>query len=171
MWPGFLLAAKYRTIGVHPTQPPMKQKSLLAATVGGTPDEIEQAFYEALHHGDIDQLMACWAEEDDIVCVLPGGMRQVGAGAIRSAYAALLAKGGVKAQPEQMHKIDALASAVHHMLERVRVQTPQGEQVTWITATHVYHKTAQGWRMVARHASAGAVQDGADRPDQATVLH
>ena len=37
-----------------------------------SPDDMEAAFYEALRHGDIDKLMACWADEDDIVCVHPG---------------------------------------------------------------------------------------------------
>ena len=40
----------------------MKRAKLQAAVVGGTPDDIEQAFYEALHNADIEQLMACWAE-------------------------------------------------------------------------------------------------------------
>ena len=62
----------------------MKRAKLQAAVVGGSPDDIEQAFYEALHNADIQQLMACWAEEDDIVCVHPGGPRIIGAGAIRS---------------------------------------------------------------------------------------
>ena len=149
----------------------MKPKSLLAATVGGTPDEVEQAFYEAINQADLEQLMACWAEEDDIVCVHPGGQRQIGAGAIRSAFEALFAHGGVRVRPERVHKIDALASAVHHMLERVQVQTPQGEQTAWVTATNVYHKTAQGWRMVAHHASPGAVQGSPEQPGRPTVLH
>ena len=149
----------------------MKPKSLLAATVGGTPDEVEQAFYEAINQADLEQLMACWAEEDDIVCVHPGGLRQIGAGAIRSAFEALFAQGGVHVSPERVHKIDALASAVHHMLERVQVQTPQGEQTAWVTATNVYHKTAQGWRMVAHHASPGTVEDSPEPPGRPAVLH
>ena len=64
----------------------MKEAKLQAATVGGTPDDVEQAFYEALHNADIQQLMACWAEEDEIVCVHPGGPRLIGAGAIRQAF-------------------------------------------------------------------------------------
>jgi len=37
--------------------------------------------------------------------------------------------------------------------------------------TNVYHKTAQGWRMVAHHASPGTPQDGAGPSDRPTVLH
>lgn len=149
----------------------MKRAKLQAATVGGTPDEVEQAFYEALNTADIEQLMACWAEEDDIVCVHPGGQRLIGAGAIRSGFEALFANGRVQVHPEHVHKIDALACAVHHMVERIQVLAPQAGQTAWATATNVYHKTPQGWRMVAHHASAGGAQDSPARPHLPAVLH
>ena len=47
------------------------------ATLGGSPDDIEAAFYEALQTGDLEKLMGCWADEDDIVCIHPGGPRIV----------------------------------------------------------------------------------------------
>ena len=50
-----------------------------AANLSGTPDEIEAAFYEALQCADIEKLMACWSDEDDILCVHPSGPRVVGA--------------------------------------------------------------------------------------------
>lgn len=139
--------------------------------VGGTPDEVEQAFYEALHNADIDQLMLCWAEEDEIVCVHPGGPRLVGPGSIRSAFEALFAQGGVHAHPEQVRKIDALASAVHHLVERVELLTPQGPRSAWVNVTNVYHKTPQGWRMVAHHASPGAAHDQTTAAGRPSVLH
>jgi uncharacterized protein (TIGR02246 family) len=149
----------------------MKRAHLQAATIGGTPDDVEQAFYDALNAGDIAQLMACWAEEDEIVCIHPGGQRLIGQGAIRSAFEALFAAGGIQARPERVHRIDALASAVHHLVERVAVPSPQGEQTAWVTATNVYHKTAQGWRMVAHHASPGSPQDGGEPGGASAVLH
>ena len=72
----------------------MPKAPLRAATVGGSADDIEASFYEALQKGDIEQLMACWADEDEIVCVHPGGPRLVGAGAIRAAFEALFAREG-----------------------------------------------------------------------------
>ena len=44
--------------------------------VPATPDEIEQQFYEAMQRGDIESLMAVWSDDDDIVCVHPGGDRK-----------------------------------------------------------------------------------------------
>lgn len=149
----------------------MKRTRLQAAIVGGTPDEVEQAFYEALNNADIEQLMACWAEEDEIVCVQPGGARLIGAGAIRSAFEAMFNHGAVHAQPQHVHRISALASAVHHLDEQVAVQTPDGERMAWVTATNVFHKTPQGWRLVAHHASPGKPQDGADPAVRPAVLH
>jgi ketosteroid isomerase-like protein len=149
----------------------MKRQRFQAATLGGTPDEVEQAFYEALQHADIDQLMACWAEEDEVVCIHPGGQRLIGQGAIRSAFEALFAQGALQVRPERIHKIDALASAVHHLIENVSLLTPQGVQSAWVTVTNVYHKTPHGWRMVAHHASPGAAQDPSDAVHSPAVLH
>jgi ketosteroid isomerase-like protein len=154
-----------------PTLLPMKRAKLQAATVGGTPDDIEQAFYEALQNADIQQLMACWAEEDDIVCVHPGGPRIIGSGAIRGVFEAMFANGSVQAFPERIHKIESLACAVHHLVERVEVIGEQGPQHAWVIATNVYQKTPQGWRMVAHHASPGTARDAADQGVKPTVLH
>jgi ketosteroid isomerase-like protein len=59
-----------------------------AATLGGSADDIEAAFYEALQNADLEKLMACWADEDDLVCVHPSGPRLIGVAAIRSAFEA-----------------------------------------------------------------------------------
>ncbi len=149
----------------------MKRAKLHAAIVGGTPDDIEQSFYEALHNADIEQLMACWAEEDDIVCVHPGGPRLIGQAAIRAAFESMFANGSVQAHPERVRKIVSLASAVHHLVERVEVITPQGAKQAFVMATNVYHKTPQGWRMVAHHASPGTPHDQADVGIRPAVLH
>lgn len=149
----------------------MKRARLQAATVGGTPDDIEQSFYEALRSADIEQLMSCWAEEDDIVCVHPGGPRLIGSGAIRAAFDGMFANGSVQAHPERVHKIVSLACAVHHLVERVQLDTPQGPQQAFVIATNVYQKTPQGWRMVAHHTSPGTPNDLADLGGVSPVLH
>lgn len=158
-----------RTESIH--TPTMKRAKLQAATVGGTPDEVEQAFYEALHGADLEQLMACWAEEDDIVCVHPGGPRLIGMGAIRAAFEALFQRGSVQAWPEQVHRIQSLASAVHHLVERVEVPAPDGTRKAWVVVTNVYHKTPQGWRMVAHHASPGTAHEVAQVIEAPNILH
>lgn len=149
----------------------MKRARIPAAPVGGTPDDIEQAFYEALNQGDIEQLMACWSEDDEVVCVQPGGECLVGIGAIRSAFEALFANGSVQARPERVRRIEAMASAVHHLVERIAVLTPAGEQTAWVSATNVYHHTARGWRMVLHHASPGTPREPTEQIQRPSVLH
>jgi ketosteroid isomerase-like protein len=149
----------------------MKQDKLQAATLGGSADDIENAFYEALHTADIQKLMGCWADEEDIVCVHPGGPRLIGAGAIRAAFEAMFANGNIQAYPERIHKIESLASAVHHLVERVEVMSPQGPQKAWVIATNVFHKTPQGWRLVAHHTSPGTASDAQDIGLPVVVLH
>jgi ketosteroid isomerase-like protein len=149
----------------------MSKARLRAATVGGTPDDVETAFYEALQNADITQLMACWADEDDIVCVHPGGPRLVGSAAIRAAFEAVFANGGIPVLAQRVRKVESLASAMHNVLERVIVMTEEGPQTACVIATNVYHRTAQGWRMVAHHASPGTLQDAEDSTSGPQVLH
>ena len=149
----------------------MPKAKLHAATVGGSSDDIEAAFYEALQAADIDKLMACWADEDEIVCVHPGGPRVVGAGAIRAAFESMFANGSIRAWPERARKIESMASSVHNVLERIEVMTPDGPGQAWVIATNVYPKTAQGWRMVAHHASPGTPREMQELADTPQVLH
>lgn len=149
----------------------MAKSKLQAANLEGNADEVETAFYDALQSGDIDKLMACWADEDDIVCVHPGGPRMVGATAIRAAFAAMFANGTIRAWPERRRKVESLGSAVHHLVERIELLGPEGPRNAWVLATNVYHKTAQGWRMVAHHASPGTASDVQELAAGPQVLH
>ena len=149
----------------------MPKAKTQAAVVGGSADDIEAAFYEALQTGDIELLMACWADDDEIVCVHPGGPRVVGGAAIRATFDAIFANGSIRAWPEQVRRIEAMASVVHNVLERVQVVTDTGPAEAYVLATNVYHKTAQGWRMVAHHASPGSPNQAHEIHDAPQVLH
>lgn len=137
----------------------------------GTADDIETAFYEALHQADLDRLMACWADEDDIVCVHPGGPRLVGHAAIRAAFETLFAHGSIKAHPERVRRIDAAGASVHSVIERVEVMGDDGPAQAWVLATNVYAKTAHGWRLVMHHASPGGRTEPADSVSAQPLLH
>ena len=137
----------------------------------GTADDTEAAFYDALHQGDLERLMACWADEEDIVCVHPGGPRLLGAGAIRAAFESMFSNGTVRARPVQVHRVVALSSAVHSVAEQVEVMLPDGLHQAVVLATNVYHKTPEGWRMVAHHASPGVAPDAQVVAAQRPVLH
>lgn len=137
----------------------------------GNADDIEAAFYEALQSGDIEKLMACWGDEDDIVCVHPGGARLVGAGAIRASFDAMFSNGSIRAHAIKVRKVEAMSASVHSVLERIEVLTDEGPRHAYVIATNVYHKTAQGWRMMAHHASPGTSHEMQEVSETPLVLH
>ena len=132
-----------------------RQKQLI-----GTAAEVENAFYEALNRGDVDALMELWAEDEEIICVHPGGPRLHGHAAIHASWEAILERGGLQIRPSQLHVSHNLMSAVHSVVEGV---TSNGEEAAHLVATNVYMKTPTGWRMVSHHVSVapGPVPSGA----------
>lgn len=124
-----------------------------------TPDDVEAQFYAALRQGNLTALMALWADDDEIVCVHPGGARFIGSAAIRASFESLFAGGrGVPVQPEQVHRLQQAGFALHHLAERLEVPGEQGPQVGWVLASNLYVKTPLGWRIAAHHASPGLPQ-------------
>ena len=149
----------------------MRKSKLQAANLEGNADDVEAAFYDALQNADLDKLMACWADEDEIVCIHPGGPRVVGPVAIRATFEAMFSAGSVRAWPQQLRKTQGMASAVHNVLEKVEVLGTEGPVHAWVIATNVYHKTAQGWRMVAHHASPGTTSEIQEVSGSPQILH
>lgn len=147
------------------------RKPKMSAATSGSAEDTEAAFYEALQSGDIEKLMACWADEDDILCVHPGGGRLLGSGAIRAAFDAMFANGTIQVQPEKVRVIESMGASVHSVLERIEVLTEEGPRHAYVIATNVYQKTAQGWRMVAHHASPGTPREMQEILDAPQVLH
>jgi ketosteroid isomerase-like protein len=148
----------------------MRAPKISTASIGNA-DDIEASFYEALQSGDIDKLMACWADEDEIVCVHPGGARVLGAAAIRASFDGMFTNGALRVFAEKVRKVDTLSSAVHSVLQRIEVLTDEGPRHAYVIATNVYHKTAQGWRLVAHHASPGTAREMQETTDTPPVLH
>jgi ketosteroid isomerase-like protein len=142
------------------------------ALTAGSPEEIEAAFYEAMNRADVDALMRCWADEDDIVCVHPGGPRFLGAGAIRSSFEQIFhSSGAIRASIHKVRRVQTLNTAMHNLIEKVQVGTEQEPAEAYVITTHVFIKTPQGWRMVVHHASPGTPRELAELSDAPAVLH
>ena len=141
------------------------------AALMASPEDAEAQFYEAVRDGDLERLMAVWADDDDVVCVHPGGTRVVGPQAVRAAFEAIFSNSTIAVHPEHVKRVHAMGSAVHSVLERIDVVTVEGPRTGWIVATNVYVKTGEGWRMVAHHASPGAPDEIPEIIDTPSVLH
>ena len=132
----------------------------------GSAAEVEAAFYDALNRADVEALMALWADDDEIVCVHPGGPRLIGHAVIRDSWSAILEHSGLHIEPTQLHETHNLMSSVHTVVEGV---TSALGEPAHIIATNVYVKTPRGWRIVLHHASVAAGPVPVDTPAQ--ILH
>ncbi|MFA9217592.1 MAG: nuclear transport factor 2 family protein [Sphingomonadaceae bacterium] len=134
--------------------------------LNGSAAEVETAFYDAMNRADVDALMALWADDDEIVCVHPGGPRLIGHAAIRASWQAILEHGGLHIQPSQLHETHTLMSSVHTVIEGM---TAASGEPAHLLATNVYSKTPRGWRIVLHHVSValGAVPNDT----RAQILH
>ena len=141
------------------------------AALLASPDDVEAQFYEALQQADLERLMAVWADDEDVACVHPGGPRVTGPAAIRASFEAIFANGAIPVVPQATRRLQAMGSAVHHVLERITVAEEAGERSAWVLATNVFLKTAQGWRMVAHHASVGSEAGDPGSGEAPTTLH
>ena len=148
-----------------------RPKPPAAALQGGSPDDVEAQFYEALQRGDIALLMSVWADDDEIVCVHPGGGRLVGPAAIRESFEAIFGNAAIPVQPEQIHRLQALGCAVHHLVERIAISGSEGGRDAWVMSTNVYVKTAQGWRLAAHHASPASPHELPEVGEPPSTLH
>jgi ketosteroid isomerase-like protein len=95
----------------------------------------------------------------------------VGPRAIRAAFEAMFANGRIHAHPERVRRVHSLEAAVHNLVERIELATTEGQRTGFVLATNVYLKTAQGWRMVAHHASPGTPHETPEVVEAPAVLH
>lgn len=135
-----------------------------------TADEAEFAFYEALEQGDLNSLMQVWADDEEVACIHPGGIRVLGHMAVRESWQEILANGPLVMRPMRLLALQSMMSSVHSVVEQMTVQSPAGMRVANCYATNVYHKGPAGWKLVLHHASAAPSEAGLldlhDLPDQ-----
>src|SRR3954471_11371003 len=119
-----------------------------------TPDDAENAFYEAFERRDLATMMTVWAERDEIVCVHPRGPRLTGFEAVRDSWAQIFAGSGasVRVRATEVRRFDGNSVAVHSLVEVLGVPGQAGSP-QMVSATNVYELTDGGWRMVVHHAT------------------
>ena len=136
--------------------------------------ECEIAFYKAFDAADLAAMMAVWAEDDDIVCVHPGGPRLSGIEAVRESWRQIFASGpGLRIRPTQPLVTSTLQTAIHTLHENLSAPGEARPFMPMI-ATNVYLRTRRGWRLQLHHASPAPEHPPAGDPadaGQAPILH
>lgn len=133
-----------------------------------SPQEVEAAFYEALERGDLDAMMSVWSEDEEIVCVHPGGPRLNGYALVREGWRHIFEGGTrLKVQLLALSTVHAPFTAVHSVIEQISV-IGQKHLAAPVVATNVYIRGALGWRMIVHHSSPVPPSSIGDAPQ---VLH
>ena len=118
-----------------------------------TPQEAEAAFYEAFEKSDLEAMMSVWADDEDIVCVHPGGARLAGVEQVREAWRQIFAGGQtLRFRLRQQQALNGMTLVVHSVYEEITVASEARARPA-VIATNVYMRTESGWRMVVHHAS------------------
>lgn len=115
--------------------------------------DAEAAFYDALARADLNAMMAVWSEDEEAVCIHPGGLRLVGLATIREAWRQMFADGArLVVNLSQQVACATMMQTVHNVLEHIASEDDERAPTT-LVATNVYSRGGAGWKMVMHHAS------------------
>jgi len=124
-----------------------------APTIFTTPQDAAAAFYSAFEAKDVDAMMAAWAEDEEIVCVHPGGPRLVGFDAVRLGWEQIFAgETKLSFRLDEIVILETVGMALQSAIEQVSVvddPVPRGTAI----ASNIFLRTPSGWRMLSHHAS------------------
>ena len=137
-----------------------------------TAQDAESAFYEALERSDLEAMMAVWAEDEEIVCVHPGGPRLTGHDEIRKGWTQIFSNAiRVRVHITQRVAISGMMIAVHSVHENFSIEGDERRRAP-VVATNVYLRTGAGWRMIVHHASPAPGQpEAAPAEGPRKILH
>ena len=117
------------------------------------PEEVVQAWHDALRRRDLDGALSLWFEEDSVSCVLPDGVRLIGHAQLREGFSGML-----ETRPLLL---DTLSSIAHNSMgvafidstEAVRLGEEFTEPALFINMTLVLIQGTKGWQIAHLHAS------------------
>jgi ketosteroid isomerase-like protein len=135
-----------------------------------SPQDAEQAFYRAFEHADLVEMMAVWAEEEDIVCVHPGGGRHCGVVEVRESWRNIFSQGpGLRFRLAGNRVFAGRMLSIHSVVEHVAL-AGHPRPANPVLSTNIYMLTDRGWRMLIHHASPLA-PEAAPQEAPPSVLH
>lgn len=118
-----------------------------------SPQDCESAFYEALEKADLDAMMAVWAEDEEIICVHPGGARLVGHAAVREIWRQVFQAGArLSVHVGQIQAMQSMMMATHCVHEFITLKG-EARPPAPVIATNVYVRSGNGWKMLLHHSS------------------
>lgn len=142
------------------------------STIYTSPEDAEEAFYEAIGRADLDALMSIWAEDEEVVCIHPTGQCLTGHAAIRESWRSIFANNPhFSVHVKRSIRWKGILIAAHSVVEMLYMgeeTSPHGPMLS----TNVFQRGANGWRLISRHTSAATAESENDPTDSLThTLH
>lgn len=137
-----------------------------------SPAEAEAAFYLSIRENDLTRMMAVWSDDDSAVCIHPGAPRLEGRDLIEQSWQEIFEAGPPMEFSISEERITQDAHLAIHLVREVI--SIDGEVVSVMLATNIYHRLANSWHMMLHHASPEPeymVEEIATRDAEPIVLH
>ena len=114
-----------------------------------TPQDAEDAYYDALEEANLPKLLAVWDDSDDISCLLPMQALAQGRAAVTETFAQLLSGGrGIELSVTHLHWIETPEVAIHLVEETAQKGAPGGPPPMPVYASNIYRKGNRGWHLI-----------------------
>ncbi len=136
----------------------------MSEAVFATPQEAEEAFYEAFERSDLEAMMAVWAKDDGVICIHPGAPRLEGLDEIRESWRQIFsASGELSFSLSDVRYTQDSLLAIHLLREEIAVA---GETTGAMLTTNVYQFIDGSWRMTLHHASPDPLDEADDGEEE-----
>jgi ketosteroid isomerase-like protein len=143
----------------------------MSTSLFATPEDAEAAFYDAIERGDLEAMMAVWADDEEVACIHPAGQRLTGLAAVRESWRHVF-DNGARLHVRISHTLrwNSALMAVHNVVETLYLgddPTPHGP----MHATNVFVRGANGWRLLAHHSSTASDAPATESNGTTHTLH
>ncbi len=127
-----------------------------------SPQEVEDAFYDAIEAGDWAGLRQVWESSPDIACLLPMQPLRLGE-QVHEAWQPLReANLTLEITVQHIRWVETSDLAIHYLMEQVCM--PGHPPQPPLFATHIFRKGPEGWRMILHQNSPGPPPPGMQPP-------
>lgn len=117
-----------------------------------SPQETEEAFYDAFATGNLTAMEDVWETADDVECIHPMGARLVGPAVLESWKNMFEQAGPVAFHLTDRREYRDNGLAIHVLVENIHFQDDSTKPLRFLT-TNVYRCREHRWQMILRHSS------------------
>jgi ketosteroid isomerase-like protein len=127
-----------------------------------TPQEVEDAYYDAIDECDLEKMMSLWDPSAESTCLLPMQPTHHGKETITKLWGSMLdPEFGVSITVNHLQWSEHGDIAIH-IVEEVVSLTKMGETQPPVYATNIYQRGENGWRMLMHLNSPAPPPTGAN---------